>query len=141
MLAAGVYVSDRLCASVALQDIMKDRHYNVIGYFDFRTGSMNIVCDGDACLVAGSEGALRSYVSKLMGEGVAGYRIKKTRYGEILQGMRLGGVYAFDEGAYNRFLKVAKADGSKMVEFKPGNDPVPHKDAIRLMRVKWIDIT
>jgi hypothetical protein len=120
---------------------MKDRLDKVIGYFAFRIGSMNIVCDGDACLIADSEGALRGYISKLMGEGVTGYRIKKTRYEEIIQGMRLGGVYAFDEGAYNRFLKVAKADGSKMVEFKPENDPGPHRDAVRLMRVKRIDIT
>lgn len=69
---------------------MKDRLKEVVGYFAIRTGTMNIVCDGDACVIAGSHKALTKYISKLMGDNPVDYSIKKTRYGEILQGMRMG---------------------------------------------------
>ncbi len=51
----------------------------------------------------------------------------------------MGGVYAFDNKAYNKFLPLAKADGMPSIEFKIEDDPMPHKDAVRLMRVKWFD--
>ncbi len=118
---------------------MKDRLKKVVGYFAIQTGTMNIVCDGDACVIAGSHKALHKYISKLIGDNPGNYSIKKTRYGEILQGMRMGGVYTFDNKAYNKFLPLAKADGMPSVEFKIEDDPMPHKDAVRLMRVKWFD--
>ncbi len=118
---------------------MKDRLKKVVGYFAIRTGTMNIVCDGDACVIAGSQKALNSYIGKLMGDNPVDYSIKKTRYGEIFQGMRMGGVYTFDNKAYNKFLPLAKADGMPFAEFKIEDDPRPHKDAVRLMRVKWFD--
>ncbi len=118
---------------------MKDRLKKVVGYFAIRTGTINILCDGDACVIAGSHKALNKYISKLLGDNSVNYSIKKTSYGEILQGMRMGGVYAFDNKAYNKFLPLAKADGMPSIEFKIEDDPMPHKDAVRLMRVKWFD--
>ncbi len=53
----------------------------------------------------------------------------------------MGGVYTFDKSAYNKFLPLAKAEGLNMVEFQIEDDPKPHENAIRLMRVKWIDIS
>jgi hypothetical protein len=117
---------------------MKDRLKKVVGYFAIRTGTMNILCDGDACVIAGSHKALTKYISKLMNDNPVNYSVKKTRYGEILQGMRMGGVYAFDNKAYNIFLPLAKADGMPSAEFKI-DDPKPHKDAVRLMHVKWFE--
>jgi hypothetical protein len=38
-----------------------------------------------------------------------------------------------------KFLPLAKADGMPFTEFKIEDDPMPHKDAVRLMRVKWFD--
>jgi hypothetical protein len=90
-------------------------------------------------VIAGSHKALTRYISKLIGDNPVNYSIKKTRYSEILQGMRMGGVYAFDNKAYNKFLPLAKADGMPLAEFKVKDDPKPHKDAVRLMRVKWFD--
>ena len=116
---------------------MKDRLKKVVGYFAIRTGTMDIVCDGDACVIAGSHKAFSKYISKLTDDNPVDYSIKKTRYGEILQGMRMGGVYTFDNKAYNKFLPLAKADGMPFAEFKIEDDPIPHKDAVRLMRVKW----
>jgi hypothetical protein len=126
---------------VAPQYAMKNRLKEVIGYFAIRTGTMNILCDGDACVIAGSQEALSSYILKLANDRPADYTIKKTRYGEILQGMQMGGVYPFDGRAYRRFLPLAKADRMNLAEFIIEDDPKPHEDAVRLMRVKWIDMT
>jgi len=37
--------------------------------------------------------------------------IKKTRFGEIINGLRQGGAYAFDQEAYGRFLPLAQLNG------------------------------
>lgn len=118
---------------------MVNRFKTVIGYFAIRTGTRNILCDGDACLIGGSQKAMNRYIINMSDDKLSKYTIKKTRYGEILQGMRMGGVYTFDKRAYNRFLPLAKADGMNLAEFKIENDPKPHKHAVRLMRVKWFD--
>jgi len=118
----------------------KDRVKQVVGYFAILSGSSNILCDGDACVIAGSQKALHSYIAKLAGDDPKRYIIKKTRYGEILQGMRMGGVYTFDKRAYKKFFPLARADGLNLVEFMVEDDPKPHKDAVRLMRVKWFDL-
>ena len=120
---------------------MKSIHRKVVGYFATRTGTMYILCDGDACLIAGSEKSLNRYIIKLAGDNPADYHIKKTRFGEIIQGMQLGGVYTFDKKAYNKFLPLAKAEGLNMVDFQIEDDPKPQKNAVCLMRVKWTDIS
>jgi len=118
---------------------MKNRHKKVVGYFAIRIGTPGIVCDGDACVIAGSQKALNRYIEKLIGQNTADYQIRKTRYGEILQGMRMGGVYTFDRKAYKKFLPLAKADGMPLAEFQIKEDPKPHENTVRLMRVKWFD--
>ena len=116
---------------------MKSRHKKVVGYFAVQIGTPNIVCDGDACVIAGSQQALRRYIERLIGQNSVDYQIRKTRYGEILQGMRMGGVYTFDNSAYKKFFPLAKADGIPLTEFKFMEDPTP--DEYRLMRFQWID--
>jgi len=82
----------------------------VIGYFAYISPS-EVVCDGDACIIAGSEADLKAYLVSLASGQLTGYTIRKTRFGEIMRGMRLGAAYAFDEGAYNRFYPLAKREG------------------------------
>ncbi len=118
---------------------MNGSHKKVIGYFAIRKGTQYILCDGDACVIAGSEMAMDSYIVKLASDKPSNYKVKKTRYGEIVQGMRMGGVYTFDKRAYERFFPLAKAEGMPVVEFKFEDDEKPHEDAVRLMRVKWFD--
>lgn len=118
---------------------MNERNHKVIGYFAIRKGSPNILCDGDACVIAGSEQVMNAYIVKLASGKPSNYQLKKTRYGEILKGMRMGGVYTFDQKAYERFFPLAKAAGQPVVEFKFEGDEKPHEDAVRLMRVKWFD--
>ena len=100
-----------------------NRHRKVIGYFAIRTGSPNIICDGDACVIAGTEQAMKRYILDLAGDKPGNYTVRKTRYGEILQGMQMGGVYTFDKRAYNKFLPLARADGLNLAEFMIEDDP------------------
>ena len=82
----------------------------VIGYFAYASPS-EVVCDGDACIVAGSDAGLKAYVSELGLGSAINHTLKKTRFGEIMRGIRLGAAYAFDETAYNRFYPLAKRQG------------------------------
>jgi len=47
---------------------MKNRDKQVVGYFAIRTGTVKVVCDGDDCVIAGSQKAMNSYISKLVTE-------------------------------------------------------------------------
>lgn len=87
-----------------------DDDAKVIGYFAYASQT-EVVCDGDACVVAGCEPELRTYISE---PGVAdgiNHTLKKTRFGEIMRGMNIGAAYAFDEVAYNRFYPLARCEG------------------------------
>ncbi len=82
----------------------------VIGYFAYRSQS-EVACDEDACIVAGSEEAMRHYLKTSSPEKVSEFTIRKTRFGEIIKGMSLGAAYAFDEDAYERFYPLAREEG------------------------------
>ncbi|MFN0314991.1 MAG: hypothetical protein ACKVQA_08140 [Burkholderiales bacterium] len=82
----------------------------VIGYFAY-TSPSEVACDGDACVIAGSEAGMKAYLVALGSGQPTRHTIRKTRFGEIMRGMRLGAAYAFDEAAYNRFYPLAKREG------------------------------
>jgi hypothetical protein len=82
----------------------------VIGYFAY-VSPTEVVCDGDACVVTGSDADLRSYIAELGPAGGINHTLKKTRFGEIMRGMGLGAAYAFDEVSYNRFYPLARREG------------------------------
>ncbi len=120
---------------------MKDVSTKVIGYFAIRKGSVNMLCDCDALVIAGSQQLMTRYITKLAEDSSSNYKVKKTRYGETMQGMQMGGVYTFDKIAFNKFLPLSKSEGKVIAEFKFADDPKPHPDAVGLMRVSWNDIT
>ncbi|MFQ5630217.1 MAG: hypothetical protein ACE5I1_15720 [bacterium] len=84
--------------------------HTVIGYFAYKSKS-EIVCDGDSCVIAGSEKKIRDYISTIEGAKATTHTIKKTRFGEILTGMKAGAPYSFDEEAFNRFYPLAQKEG------------------------------
>lgn len=81
----------------------------VIGYFAYEPGG-KVVCDGDSCVIAGSEEKMRRYIAEF-GKSTKTVTVKKTRFGEIKRGMELGGAYSFDEESYSRFHPLARKAG------------------------------
>lgn len=82
----------------------------VIGYFAYHLPA-EVVCDGDACVIAGSEESMRDYIKSVSSVSLKRNTIKKTRFGEIIDGIKRGGAYAFDEQSYNRFFPLANKVG------------------------------
>ena len=109
----------------------------VIGYFSY-TNPGKVICDGDACVIAGSEDLMKIYISRKSGGGGNKDIIKKTRFGEIINGMNKGGAYAFDEEAFARFLPIAKLNKLRGL---PEDGSVPQgqeqpKDGIHFIRIQ-----
>ena len=114
-------------------------HKKTIGFFAIRTGTPNILCDGDACVIGGSREQLQDYPQNQGDEDPADYTIKKTTYAEIRRGMKMGGAYAFDVKSYGRFQTLAKQDGEKMSEFNSDEDKNAPSNALHLIRVQWFN--
>lgn len=89
-----------------------------IGYFAIHLPH-DILCDGEACIIAGTQSALNKYIQSLA-EG-ANFQKRKTNLREILEGMSRGGVYAFDEASYKLFYPLANKHGLnlKREDFTP----------------------
>jgi hypothetical protein len=87
---------------------MSSADTKVIGCFAY-SSPQAVVCSGKACVISGSEEAMREYLSR-MGAG-GPHTVRKTRFGEIMRGLSLGAAYAFDEESYGRFLPLGRAAG------------------------------
>ena len=111
---------------------MSERSSAVVGWF--ASSGMNAVCDGDACVIAGSEKAMRVFLSRLASGSPAAFTVKRTRFGEILAGLQLGAAYSFDEEAYNRFFPLAQAEG---LGLGPEDFSEPGPTGVHLVRVQW----
>ncbi len=61
----------------------RDDDTRVIGFFAC-TPPMHVICDGDACVIAGSEAGMKRYAEAMVSGSLERTRIKKTRFGEIL---------------------------------------------------------
>ena len=86
---------------------MPKDHDVVIGFFGFIPPA-NVVCDGDACIISGSEKSFRNYLQIANASQPTKINIRRTTFGEVLRGMTLGAAYSFDEEAYGRFYPAAK---------------------------------
>lgn len=95
---------------------MNNNHTKVIGVFAYRARAEVICVEKDACLISGSDEAMRRYIRDLTGMPPDQLTIRKTRLGEILDGVAAGAAYAFDEDAYSRFLPLARAAGLPATE-------------------------
>jgi hypothetical protein len=105
----------------------------VIGYFSYTTRNI-VFCDGDACIIAASESLMKSYLQALSDSDEKDL-IKKTRFGEIMNGLMQGAAYAFDEESYKRFLDIAKINdigGLPEAGVSSGLKSTPHFIRIQL---------
>jgi hypothetical protein len=97
---------------------MTDRNHKVIGYFAYASPA-EVVCTGeagDACVISGSVRALETFIMEFDPDGRKRRTIKKTRFGEILRGLKLGAAYAFDEESYKKFYPLARQEGLPVEE-------------------------
>lgn len=85
-----------------------------IGYVAFHT-SQQILCENGACIVAGSQSAMNRYLQS-SSSGPAGFQKRKTLYFQIVEGLEMGGSYAFDSESYKLFAPLARKLGLKLVE-------------------------
>lgn len=84
--------------------------HRVVGYFSYSiTG--HVFCDGDACIIAGTEALMYSYIKSMMSHHKEQDIVKKTRFGEVINGLNQGGAYAFDKDAYAKFFSFAEKYG------------------------------
>jgi hypothetical protein len=93
----------------------RDIDSKVIGYFAFSSPT-EVVCEGDACVISVSEQRMRDYVTSVTQKSSKKTTIKKTRFGEIIGGIKMGAPYAFDEESYNRFYPLANKIGLNLKE-------------------------
>jgi hypothetical protein len=73
-----------------------------------------VICTGDkgnACVITGSDTAMKNFLAEIDPKGLKNHTIKKTRFGEILKGLKLGAAYGFDEESYERFYPLAIKEG------------------------------
>lgn len=82
----------------------------VVGYFALH--GMEVVCDGDACVIAGTTRNLHKAIALCDPQGAITYSVRRTTASEILYCMWLFGAdYALDALAYQRFLAPGQAAG------------------------------
>ncbi len=98
----------------------------VIGYIASETKIKVICTDVDACLIAGSKNDMGRYLIELEVDDPSVFTIRKVRFSDIIKGMKLGGKYAFDKEAYQRFFLLGKKIGLQLVE-ADFNDQVGRK--------------
>jgi len=105
----------------------------VIGYFAFSSPT-EVICEGDACVISGSEQSMKNYITLASSGSSQGTTIRKTRFGEIIKGMKMGAPYAFDEQSYNRIYPLANKIGLNLKEedFSEETETGRHFVVIRL---------
>ena len=110
----------RTIASIMEPEIDMEPGATIIGYFAV-TNRGDVVCDGPACIIAGSYKTMKDYLAKSKAKPPGTIRIIKTRFEEILAGMRFGAAYAFDAESYGRFLPLAREEGMALgdADFTP----------------------
>lgn len=118
---------------------MAQHDQKVVGYFAYLT-RMQVVCTGgDACVVSGSSSAMEAYLAELHPAGASKATVKKTRFGDMVQGLRLGAAYAFDKESYSRFYPLAISAGLP-VEKADFDDPSRHTTRFLTLRLAVRDV-
>ncbi len=88
---------------------MSKHDRTTIGYLAVHS-TMDVLCDGDACIIAGRQSVMHKYLEPTA-QSASDFQIRKTNFGEVLEGLSRGGAYAFDEKSYNIFYPLANKSG------------------------------
>jgi len=95
---------------------MRPNKMKVIGFFAYRPREGVVCAEPEACIIAGSEDAMKQYIRELDAERADQYTIRKTRLCEILDGLAVSAAYAFDKESYGRFSPLAREAGLPVLE-------------------------
>ena len=100
---------------------------------------LNVLCDGDACVVMGSKFKFRSYLANNPQTRDKEYVLKKAWFDDILIGIQYGAPYAFDEEAFRLFYPLAQRAGLNLPppDFNVKPPPDLPQPALHLLRVQW----
>jgi hypothetical protein len=93
----------------------------MVGYFSY-TLVTHLYCHGDACVIAGTARAMKEYLRGVFGGDISGSTIRATSFGEIIEGMKIGGAYSFDKRAFERFSSLALRAGIPIGENFPSDE-------------------
>ena len=109
----------------------------LIGYIAAQ--QLNVLCDGDACIVIGSKFKFRSHLANNPKTHNKDYLLKKAWFDDILTGIQYGAPYAFDEEAFRLFYPLAQRAGLNLPppDFNVTPPPDLPQAALHLLRVQW----
>jgi len=79
---------------------------------------------------------MRRHIAEMNVQKSDGITIRKTRFGEIVQGLLAGGAYAFDQEAYSRFVPLARDLGLPVLEPEFPSAP---SDERRFFTVRFVE--
>ncbi|MGZ5443759.1 MAG: hypothetical protein ACXW5U_17665 [Thermoanaerobaculia bacterium] len=101
---------------------MAQNESKVIGVFAYRSRAEVVCTDRDACVIAGSEEAMRRHFDEVGVKYQDAITIRKTRFGEIVEGLLAGGAYGFDQESYSRFAPLSRDLGIPVADAAFGDD-------------------
>ncbi|MEK7855820.1 MAG: hypothetical protein AAB288_07000, partial [Acidobacteriota bacterium] len=117
---------------------VSNRESKVLGYISVAPNRLNVLCDGNSCIVAESTKHMQEYIAKFSSPSTKDYSITKARYGHVLQALRMGAAYSFDSGAFARFRPLAAKDGMDLSHVSTDISAWPTGGSgIPLIRIQW----
>mgnify|MGYP007017525923 FL=1 len=102
--------------------------------------NLDVLCDGDACIVMGSKFKFRSHLANNPQTNGKDYILKKAWFDDILVGIQYGAPYAFDEEALRLLHPLALRAGLILPppDFNVTPPPDLPQSALHLLRVQWV---
>jgi hypothetical protein len=104
----------------------------------FASSDDDVFCDGDACIITATSQGMQAAQKRLPAQLRKRLNIRKTTFGEICQGLEMGGAYAFDPPAYKVFGTLASRAGLPVAR-EEFSEPDPR--GLHLVRVQLLDAT
>ena len=94
----------------------------LIGYLAHN--GVQVLCDGEACVVTGSRHGIQEIVQRFGARFADMRTIQAAPFSDILDGLRRGAAYCFDEVAYGHFLEPGRRIGLALSD-EDFSDPGP----------------
>ncbi|MFT5085375.1 MAG: hypothetical protein ACI9Y1_003434 [Lentisphaeria bacterium] len=77
--------------------------------------SMTMYCEDESCIVVSTQSALNKLLKSAF-DDVSVFEKRKAKFHEVIEGMEMGGAYAFDKQSCKIFKHIAKTQNVTLVE-------------------------